>query len=266
MPKKIYLSPSSQPENSYAYGNTNEAVQCRRIATACQKALERCGFSVKNGLDGTMYTRTADSNKWDADLHIPIHTNAANRSVTGTRIMSYDTKGEGYKAAKAVFNALAPITLGKSENITAHPELYEIKATNAPCVYIECEFHDVESVAKWIIEHVDDIGEAIAKGVCNYYGVIYKTEAVEEETETESKPEPEPKPEPDSSFLVRVEINNLNIRTGPGVNYNRTGSFTGKGVFTIVETKPGTGSNAGWGRLKSGAGWISLDFAKRYKE
>ena len=32
------------------------------------------------------------------------------------------------------------------------------------------------------------------------------------------------------------------------------------GVYTIVEVKSGKGSTAGWGRLKSGAGWISLDY------
>lgn len=64
-------------------------------------------------------------------------------------------------------------------------------------------------------------------------------------------------------FLVQVSIVDLNIRKGPGTNYARTGMYTGKGVFTIVEVKTGTGSKAGWGRLKSGAGWISLDYGKR---
>ena len=64
-------------------------------------------------------------------------------------------------------------------------------------------------------------------------------------------------------FLVRVSINDLNIRKGAGTNYARTGKYTGKGVFTIVEVKSGTGSAKGWGRLKSGAGWIALDYAAR---
>ena len=45
--------------------------------------------------------------------------------------------------------------------------------------------------------------------------------------------------------------------------YAKTGETTGKGVFTIVEVKAGQGASAGWGRLKSGAGWISLDYATR---
>lgn len=65
------------------------------------------------------------------------------------------------------------------------------------------------------------------------------------------------------SFKVQISISDLNIRKGPGTNYATTGKFTGKGVFTIVETKQGTGSAKGWGKLKSGAGWIALDYAKK---
>ena len=64
-------------------------------------------------------------------------------------------------------------------------------------------------------------------------------------------------------FSVQVDILDLNIRTGAGTNYAKTGETTGKGVFTSVEVKAGQGASAGWGRLKSGAGWISLDYATR---
>ena len=67
----------------------------------------------------------------------------------------------------------------------------------------------------------------------------------------------------DVPFLVKVSIRNLNIRKGPGTNYSRTGSYTGIGVFTIVDVQSGQGSRSGWGKLKSGAGWISLDYCKK---
>lgn len=66
-----------------------------------------------------------------------------------------------------------------------------------------------------------------------------------------------------SPFLVRVSIPDLNIRTGPGTNHAKTGRYTGEGVFTIVEVSSGQGADAGWGRLLSGAGWISLDYTTR---
>lgn len=62
-------------------------------------------------------------------------------------------------------------------------------------------------------------------------------------------------------YTVRVSISDLNIRKGPGTNYTRT-QYIPVGVYTIVEEAVGQGASK-WGRLKSGAGWISLDFCKR---
>ena len=67
----------------------------------------------------------------------------------------------------------------------------------------------------------------------------------------------------DVPFLVKVSIRDLNIRKGPDTNYSRTGSYTGIGIFTIVDVQSGQGSNSGWGKLKSGAGWISLDYTQK---
>ena len=61
---------------------------------------------------------------------------------------------------------------------------------------------------------------------------------------------------PDVPFSVKVIIDNLNYRSEPSTSGEVLGQ-TGKGVFTIVEVSDG------WGRLKSGAGWISLDYAER---
>lgn len=58
-------------------------------------------------------------------------------------------------------------------------------------------------------------------------------------------------------FLVKVDNQFLNIRKGPGLEYDKTGQYTGIGTFTIMEVKNG------FGRLKSGQGWISMDYATR---
>ena len=63
-------------------------------------------------------------------------------------------------------------------------------------------------------------------------------------------------------YSVRVSISDLNIRKGPGTNYAKTGVYTGKGIFTIVAEASGNGASK-WGKLKSGAGWISLDYCKK---
>ena len=138
---KVYLSPSSQTENLYAWGGTNEAAQCRAIAAACEAALKRSGFDVRTGA-GTMYTRVPESNAWGAALHVAIHTNAANGKTTGTRCYAYRDGGDGFRAARAIFDKLAPITPGASEGVFVQKTWYEIVRTKAPCAYVECEFTD----------------------------------------------------------------------------------------------------------------------------
>ena len=67
-------------------------------------------------------------------------------------------------------------------------------------------------------------------------------------------------------YLVRVSIEDLNISKGPGTDYDKTGKYTGKGAFTIVEEAEGKGASL-WGLLKSYQknrdGWISLDYTER---
>lgn len=62
-------------------------------------------------------------------------------------------------------------------------------------------------------------------------------------------------------FLVKVSISDLNIRKGPGVNHSRV-QLCPPGVYTIVAVSEGSGASL-WGKLKSGIGWLSLDFCKR---
>jgi SH3-like domain-containing protein len=65
---------------------------------------------------------------------------------------------------------------------------------------------------------------------------------------------PAPAPAP---YLVRVTASKLNIRGGPGTNYKIQGAITDKGTYTIVDTQ------GRWGKLKSGAGWIYLNYTKK---
>lgn len=56
---------------------------------------------------------------------------------------------------------------------------------------------------------------------------------------------------PSGEFKWTVTVPDLRIRKAPGGA--QTGKYTGRGTFTITE------QSGGWGKLKSGAGWISLD-------
>lgn len=63
-------------------------------------------------------------------------------------------------------------------------------------------------------------------------------------------------------YKVKVTDSALNIRKGAGTNYAVNGVIRDRGVYTIVDEANGTGATK-WGKLKSGAGWISLDYTKR---
>ena len=79
--------------------------------------------------------------------------------------------------------------------------------------------------------------------------------------ETPAKPTTAPETGKLTPYKVRITATDLNIRTGPGTNYPSKG-YIKPTVYTIVEEATGKGATK-WGKLKSGAGWISLDYAKR---
>lgn len=62
--------------------------------------------------------------------------------------------------------------------------------------------------------------------------------------------------------MVKITVDNLRIRSTPGVGNNTTGKFTGRGTFAITEIQNGTGAKLGWGKLQNGAGWICLDYVE----
>lgn len=171
---KVYLSPSNQNENIYAWGGTNEMIQCNLIAQAAEKYLLEHGFEIMRAPQGQDTYATIDqSNSWEADLHIPIHTNALDGTLTGgTMIMIYDFNDpENTKVARNILDSLAALTPGPDYGVMLRKDLNELSDINAMSVYVECEYHDTEEGAKFIIENTDPLGEAIAKGVCLYYGI-----------------------------------------------------------------------------------------------
>lgn len=170
---KVYLSPSSQKENAYATGNTNESAVCKKIAIAAETALKRNDYTVKRGsTDKTVSQRVKESNEWGADLHVPIHTNAGDGD--GTLVMCF-TGNTGNKYVKAIYAEVAALSPGKDDGIKVRTNLVEITGTKALCVYVECEFHDNTDLAKWIIDHTTEIGEAIARAICKADGKTFKT-------------------------------------------------------------------------------------------
>ena len=163
--------------------------------------------------------------------------------------------------------------LNKTSSETTKPETSKstttakIKAGDVVSLVKNATYYNGKSIPswvlekKWVVESVSGDRAVIDKSSDNKSSINspvntkYLKVATTKTTAT-TKPAEEP-------ILVRVDTPYLNIRKGPGTNYDKTGAYTGKGIFTITETKKGEGSKSGWGRLDSKAGWIALDYAKR---
>lgn len=164
MSLKIYLSPSNQSRNLYSYGSTNEMEQCNKIAESAKKYLEYNGFQVKKAPKGQeMWTSINESNSWGSNIHVCIHTNAGGGK--GCEVYVYEKASKQLKYAQPVYNEISAITQSGDRGIKT-ADFTEILNTTGIAVYCEVEFHDNSTTAKWIINNTDNIGKAIAKGLC----------------------------------------------------------------------------------------------------
>ena len=158
------------------------------------------------------------------------------------------------------------------------------KAQNGPVRYdyiVEHGFHDNQKECRFLSkqENLKAIAEAKAAVIADYFGISDKGQSVnqgsqsdknnqnsqnsqnKQSTDTDSSTQNKKK-----SYLVRVSIDNLNIRQSPTIHSAAVG-FTGKGTFTIIEEATGivnaAGAKSRWGKLKSGRGWLCLDYAEK---
>ena len=114
-----------------------------------------------------------------------------------------------------------------------------------------------DAVLLWY-ERPDDQSEAVMVKRAGYGQGYY-----EKYVGSVVKPVSDGMTDTDCPFKVKVNISDLRIRKEAGTDKAWAGKYVPPGVYTIVEVKSGKGSNAGWGRLKSDAGWIALSYCKR---
>ncbi len=181
MAYKVYVSPSTQERNKGAgnYGTEEENMQT--IGAKVAELLCYNGFQVRrNRPDMELKQVVEDSNAFDPDAHVAIHSNAGGgRGCEAYAWLVDDGKG-GYKdtpgrrLAQAIYDEVAKITPANDRGVKQGNWLYEIKHTKAPAALVEVSFHDNPEDAAWIKASRDAIAEAIAKGVCKYFGVAFK--------------------------------------------------------------------------------------------
>ena len=157
---KIYLSASNQTDNMYnTQAQMSECDVCYLIAQKTQDYLSSInGIECKlGGKHETMASKVKASNDFKTDYHICIHTNAGGGKGTEVYIAP---KNINDTIVNKVYQNVAKLTPNPDRGIKNGLNLYEVKYTNAKCIYVEVEFHD--SYGDWIFENVDEIAYAIA--------------------------------------------------------------------------------------------------------
>lgn len=167
----VFLSPSDQLGNTYAFGDTNEAVVCQQISNLLEDKLNAFGVLVDS--DPNMYNAVNRSNKLRPDLHLAIHSNASpGHNVRGVRVFYHSASVYGKTYAEKFFRALSALFEGRHA-VKPYDKLYELRKTFSPAVYLELDFHDTVDGAKWLIDNK----ELIANTLCNTIAEIFQLSA-----------------------------------------------------------------------------------------
>ena len=173
---KVYISPSTQEHNKTALGNTEENIM-HKIADELVPLLKNAGFEVFKGeKQDTLAQMVRQSNLLNVACHVAIHSNAHDGKSRGCEIFHFPNSAKGKKLAESIYKYMEPLTPTKDRGIKTSNVYYELKETFAPAVIVEVDFHDTIEGAKWIEANIFPIAEAIAKGICDYCGISYKTD------------------------------------------------------------------------------------------
>ena len=241
-----------------------------------------------------------ESNAFGPDLTVSIHNNAGGGD--GVEAWYSIVGGLGKTCAENILAEVVKIGQNsrgaKTKKGSGGKDYYGfIRQTKAPAVIVECAFIDnardiqiVNTEPKRVV-----MGEAIAKGILKTLGIADSAPMTTPAPTTKSIEEVAKeviagkygngearkialknagydyaavqarvneivngsKTSSFTSYKVKVTTSALNIRSGPGTNNKIVGVIRDRGVYTIVDEK------SGWGKLKSGAGWISLKYCKK---
>lgn len=192
------------------------------------------------------------------DLFLSIHSNATgsgkNESIDYPIVYS-PVNGKGAELAKQLANTIADVMGTKQKGRAATRSMsngndyYGVirgaVSVGVVGLILEHSFHTNTKATNWLMlnSNLEKLAAAEAKVIADYYG--NKKQMSGNVTESSN------------GYKVRIIADVLNVRKGAGTGYKIVTTVKKNEVYTVVEEKNG------WGKLKSGAGWISLSYTKR---
>ena len=184
--KKIFLSPSTQEKN--VEGDYNEETYCNSLTDDIFNTLSGVyEVSVKrNNPNSDLVGVVADSNAFDPDFHLAIHTNADSGLARGCEVFVHTKESRGMLLAEAIYKRLESITPTKDRGIKVGKDyygvgksIYELKVTNSPACLVEIAFHDNEEDQKWLIDNKKAIAQMIVGAVAEVMQLKKREKTVE---------------------------------------------------------------------------------------
>ena len=198
----IYLSPSTQENNYYVTGGTEEQWM-NRLADAMEPYLTASGIRyVRNTPEMTASSSIRASNSGNFDLHVALHSNAAPDgqygSARGIIVFYYPSSTEGQRAALIIADNLKSIyPLPNLVRAEATVVIGEVRRVRAPSVFLEIGYHDNPDDATWVVSNLDSIARNLVLSLTEYFGLPFL------------------EPRPSQQAIVDVNWGTLNIRELP---------------------------------------------------
>ena len=239
----IYLSPSTQENNYYVNGGTEEEWM-NRLADAMEPYLTASGIQyVRNTPNMTAASSIRASNAGNYDLHLALHSNAAPEgrygTVRGIIVFYYPGSAAGKRAAEIVADNLKAIyPLPNNVRAESSTTIGEVRLVRAPSVFIELGYHDNEDDAVWIKNNLDAAARNIVLSLTEYFGLPFLS------------------PRPSRPAVVDVSWGSLNIRARPSTSAPVIAHATDGARLTVINEWQG------WYLVQFNGtlGWASSNF------
>ena len=201
----IYLSPSTQENNFYATGGSEEEYM-NLLADKMVPYLDANGIRyVRNTPQMTAGSSITQSNAGNYDLHLALHSNAAPASkygeIRGSIVFYYPTSQSGKFASEIMANNLRSIyPLPDKVKALSTTVIGEVKRVRAPSVFLELAFHDNVEDANWIVNNLDTIAPNLVLSLTEFFDIPFLT------------------PTSPRAGMVDVSWGSLNIRDRPSTD------------------------------------------------
>jgi hypothetical protein len=171
-----------------------------------------------------------------------------------------DKAGKEYEVYNSQGVAIYPNEIPKEEK-EDKPKSDKLQKGDAVKLVAGAKYTNGASIPSWLFRYklyVREVnGDAIVIST-QKTGAITGVVKSKYLTDYDNKPAATPSKDPAfKSYIVRVTADVLNIRKGAGTGYKIVGQIRKHDLYTIIDEKNG------WGKLKSGAGWISLKYTKK---